>query len=132
MPVVQGVLQKVLAMSIEFFLEVVLVPHLLRDAFSSDSFQRRRCLDALNVEPPSRQVVVDRYVELLNASVCRVAKCNLRPERVLVAFAEESFQESSRLVNPDVRRPVQIYLAEVVLIADDALLRTGAKLVSTS
>jgi hypothetical protein len=77
-------------------------------------------LDALNVEPPLRQVVVDRYVELLNASVWRVAKCNLRPERVLVAFAD---QESSRLVNPDVRRSVQIYLAEIVLIADDPLFK---------
>lgn len=52
---------------------------------------------------------------------------SLRPERVLIAFAEESFQESSRLVNPDVRRSVQIYLAEVVLIADDPLFKDGCE-----
>jgi hypothetical protein len=56
MLVVQGVLQKVLAVSIEFSCEVVLVPLLLGDALSSDSLQRRRRLDTLNVESQLRQV----------------------------------------------------------------------------
>jgi hypothetical protein len=106
MLVVQGVLQKVFAVSIEFFFEMILVRHPLGDALPSDGFQRRRRLDALNVKPPLRHVVVHSDIELRNALVWRVTKRDLRVEGVLIAFAEESFQESAHLVIRDVRRSV--------------------------